>query len=150
VVDRIDLLINGQKFPNNRINVTANIKEDFSGISAEELALAPRVEFDSHQYDFGIILDDKVVEHTFKLTNKGKSNLFIRKVTATCGCTAVQPAKTMIPPGDSTVIKAVFNPSGREGNQKKAITVITNDPKHSKSILWINAVVQKSVNNINQ
>lgn len=150
VVDRLDLLINEQAFTNNRINVTANIKEDFSGISAEEMALAPRVEFDSHNYDFGVILGDKVVEHVFKLTNTGKSNLFIRKVTATCGCTAVQPAKTMIPPGDSTVIKVVFNPSGREGNQKKAITVITNDPKRSKSILWINAVVQKSAINLNQ
>jgi hypothetical protein len=150
VVDRLDLLINGQAVPNNRINVTANIREDFSGISAEEMALAPHVEFDSHLFDFGHIADNRIVEHAFKLTNTGKSNLFIRKVTASCGCTAVQPAKTMIPPGDSTVIKAVFNASGREGNQKKAITVITNDPKRSKSILWINAIVQKSVNNTNQ
>jgi hypothetical protein len=39
------------------------------------------------------------------------------------------------------MIKAVFNSAGREGNQKKAITVITNDPKRSKSVLWINGVV---------
>jgi hypothetical protein len=150
VVDRLDFMVNGQAFPNSRINVTANIREDFSEISAEEMAMAPRAEFDSHQFDFGNITDDKVVEHSFKLTNTGKSNLYIRKVGASCGCTAVQPAKTMIPPGDSTVIKAVFNASGREGNQKKAITVITNDPKRSKSILWINAIIQKSVINTKQ
>lgn len=148
-VDRLDLLINGQVFPNNRINVTANIKEDFSGLSAAEMALAPQAVFDSHLFDFGNISDDQVVEHAFKLTNTGKSALYIRKVSASCGCTAVQPAKTMIPPGDSTVIKAVFNAAGREGNQKKAITVITNDPKRSKSILWINAVIQKPISNIN-
>jgi hypothetical protein len=150
VVDRLELLINEQVFPNNRINITANIKEDFSTISADELVLAPDVEFDSHQFDFGKITGDKPVEHAFKLTNKGKSDLFIRKVTATCGCTAVQPAKTTIAPGDSTLIKAVFNPAGREGNQRKAITIITNAPKHSKSILWINAVVEKAPSNKNQ
>jgi len=150
LVDRLDLLINGQAFPNNRINITANIKEDFSAISAEELSKAPCVEFNSQSFDFGNITSDKVVEHAFKLTNTGKSNLIIHKVTASCGCTAVQPARSVIPPGDSTTIKAVFNPSGREGNQKKAITVITNDPKRSKSILWINAVVQKTTGSINE
>jgi hypothetical protein len=75
------------------------------------------------------------------LKNTGKSNLLFIRKTASCGCTAVQPARTTILPGESTEIKAIFNPRGREGNQKKAITVITNDPKHSRSILWINAVV---------
>jgi hypothetical protein len=143
VVDRLDLLVNGKVVPNNRINVTANIKEDFSGLSAEQLALAARAEFDSREFDFGSIAADKIVEHSFMLTNAGKSNLYIRKVTASCGCTAVQPARTTIPPGESTAIKAVFNARGREGNQKKAITVITNDPKRSRSILWINAMVEK-------
>jgi len=143
VVDRLDLLINGQTFPNNRINITANIREDFSKLSAVEMEEAPRIKFDSHLYDFGTIADNAVVEHDFKLTNTGKSDLFIRKVNASCGCTAVQPAKIQVSPGESTTIKAIFNAAGREGNQKKAITVITNDPKRSKSILWINGIVEK-------
>lgn len=148
-VDRLDLLINGSAVPNNRINVTANIKEDFSALTAEQLTNSARAEFDNKQHDFGAIKSDQVVEHIFMLTNSGKSELFIRKVTASCGCTAVQPAKTTVAPGGSTEIKAVFNARGREGNQKKAITVITNDPRQSRSILWINAVVEKA-NNPNQ
>jgi hypothetical protein len=146
-VDRLDLLINGLAVANNRVNVTAIIKEDFSGLTAEELAMAGRAEFESHEYNFGTISDKDIVTHAFKVTNVGKTDLFIRKVTASCGCTAVQPAKTIIAPGDSTVIKAIFNASGREGNQKKAITVITNDPKQSRTVLWINAVVQKQAGN---
>jgi hypothetical protein len=105
---------------------------------------APRVEFDSQLFDFGSIAANTLVEHEFRLTNRGKSDLLIRKVSASCGCTAVQPAKIQIPPGESTTIKAVFNAAGREGNQKKAITVITNDPKRSRSILWINGIVAPS------
>lgn len=144
VVDRLDLLINGQAFPKNRLNITANIKEDFSSYTAEDLAKAPVVQFDNHEFDFGSIPGKTPVEHSFKLINKGKSDLLIRKVTASCGCTAVQPAKTVIAPGDTALIKVKFNPAGREGNQKKAVTVITNDPKHSKSILWIKAEIQRA------
>lgn len=142
-VDRLDLLISGKAVANNRINITAIIKEDFSQLSAEDLANAARAEFDSREHNFGTITDKEVVEHSFKLTNTGKSNLYIRKVSASCGCTAVQPEKTTIAPGDTTVIRAVFNTAGREGNQKKAITVITNDPRQSRTVLWINAVIRK-------
>ncbi len=143
VVDRLDLLVNGASLPNNRISITANIKEDFSKLSSVDMEAAPRVDFDSQLFDFGSIASGAVVEHEFRLTNTGKSDLFIRKVSASCGCTAVQPAKTQIRPGESTSIKVLFNAAGREGNQKKAITIITNDPKRSKAILWINGMVEK-------
>lgn len=143
VVDRIDLLVNGQSVPANRISITANIKENFKDFTADDMSKAPEVEFDQTNYDFGVITPDKVVEHVFQLTNRGKSDLYIRKVSASCGCTAVQPAKIIIAPGESTAIKATFNAAGREGNQKKAITIITNDPKRSKTILWINGMVSK-------
>jgi hypothetical protein len=142
-VDRIDLLINGKSVPENRISVTANIKENFQSLTAEDLALAPVVEYDQTTFDFGTTSPDKVIEHIFTLTNMGKSNLYIRKVGASCGCTAVVPEKTTVAPGESIQIKTVFNPAGREGNQKKAITVITNDPKRSKTILWLNGIVAR-------
>jgi hypothetical protein len=141
IVDRVDLLVNGKEVPNNRISITANIKENFDSLTTEEMARAPVVQFDETSFDFGTKSPNKVIEHVFTLTNAGKSNLYIRKVGASCGCTAVQPSKTTIAPGESTQIKTVFNPAGREGNQKKAITVITNDPKRSKTILWLNGIV---------
>ena len=81
VVDRVDLLINGKAAPNNRISITANIKENFGALTAEEMALAPVVQFDETTYDFGTTSPDKVIEHVFTLTNAGKSNLYIRKVS---------------------------------------------------------------------
>jgi hypothetical protein len=146
-VDRLNMLINGKELPNNRINITANLREDFSMLTAEQLAAAARAQFDTHQFDFGNITADKLVEHTFYLTNTGKSDLYIRKVSASCGCTAVQPAKTKIVPGDSTAIKAVFNAKGKSGAQKKAITVITNDPRQSRSVLWVSAFIGDETGN---
>lgn len=95
-VDRLDLLINGLPVPGNRISITANIKENFRDLTAEDLSKAPVAEFDHITYDFGNITPDKEVEHVFTLTNKGNSNLYIRKVGASCGCTAVKPVGPLL------------------------------------------------------
>jgi hypothetical protein len=145
VVDRLYLTINGELLPNNTISLTANIKEDFSTLTAEKFAASPVVSFDTTTYDFGSVPVNTHVEHDFVMTNKGKSDLYVRKLNASCGCTAAQPSKTIIAPGESTVIKVVFNTQGRNGSEKKAITVITNDPRQSKTILWIKAFVENAI-----
>ncbi len=141
VIDRLILIVNGQQPTNNLLTVTSLIREDFSHLTAADLAKAPRVKFSSNTFNFGTISQEKPVEHNFVLTNTGKSNLIIHKVRASCGCTAVNPEKKVIAPGESTSIKAIFNPAGKQGDQKKSITVITNDPKESRTILWINGDV---------
>jgi len=145
VIDRLFLMVNGELLPNNTISLTANIKEDFSTMTAGEFARSPVVFMDTNTYDFGSVAANTSVEHDFILTNNGRSDLYIRKVTASCGCTAVQPSKTVIPPGVSTVIKVLYNTQGRNGADKKAITVITNDPRRPKVILWIKAYVESQI-----
>jgi hypothetical protein len=131
----------GQSY-SNRMVVSANIQEDFSKLSSEELASAPKASFSESRYDFGSIQPGQVVEHDFVLENKGKSDLIIRKVSASCGCTAVKPSKTLIKPGEQVPIKVKFNSRGRSGQQNKTVTVITNDPKNFKSILWIKGKIE--------
>jgi hypothetical protein len=145
VIDRLILTVNGEILPNNVISLTANVKEDFSMLTAEEFASSAIAVFDTTAFDFGSVPGNSKVEHEFILMNKGKSDLYLRKVSASCGCTVVQPSKTMIPPGDSTIIKVTYNTQGHSGADKKAITVITNDPRKSKSILWIKALVESPV-----
>ena len=100
--------------------------------------------FRPSEFKFGKIKQGEKVEHIYVLTNSGKSDLLIRKVKASCGCTAVQPEKNVIAPGESVDIRAVFNSAGKTGNQNKTVTIITNDPKKSKLILWVKGEVIKS------
>lgn len=137
VVDRIKMFINSKEAGDD-LNVTANIREDFSGLTSEDLLNAPSASFNTSVFDFGTIKSDsEPVAFDFILANKGRRDLKIRKISASCGCTAIAPDKTVIGPGSVARITAVFSPSGQGGLQKKAVTVITNDPKRSKSILWI-------------
>lgn len=141
VIDRLELSVNSSPVPDNIFTVTAVVREDFSKLTAEELNNAPKISFDKEKIDFGTIKPDASVKKEFLLRNAGKSDLIIRKIRATCGCTVAEPDEKIIPPGKSTVIKTSFNPKGKSGSQKYAITVITNDPKNYKKLLWIEGTV---------
>jgi len=144
VIDRMNLKINGTSERNYGLVVSANIEEDFSVLTPEELANAPVLNVDNTEFRFGKINQGEKIAHTFVITNTGKSDLVIRKVRASCGCTAVQPEKKVIAPGEKVNIKMVFNSAGKVGNQNKTVTIITNDPKKSKTILWIKGEVVRS------
>ncbi|MFP4664496.1 MAG: DUF1573 domain-containing protein [Bacteroidales bacterium] len=142
VIDRVYLKLNGEKNYRNRLSVSATIEEDFSHLSESELAKAPVAEFENTDFDFGTITQDESITTKYKFTNTGKSDLIIRKIKASCGCTATSPEKDVIKPGESSYIKVTFNARGKRGKQHKTITVITNDPKNTTTRLKIRGTVK--------
>ncbi len=146
VIDRIYLTINGKRVTNNRLSVSATIKEDFSKMSEKDKKNAPHITVDSLTFNFGTINQGDVVSHNFKFKNTGKSNLIIHKVKSSCGCTATAPESKMVAKGKSSSIKATFNSRGKVGKQHKTITVITNDPDNPEIILRITGYVNKTAN----
>jgi len=137
IIDRISVSLNGVKDRTNKIVVSANIQEDFSSLSPEQRNNAPGIEFSNTTFNFGKLNQGEKVDHEYTFKNTGKSDLLIRKVNASCGCTAILMDKMIIPPGQSSSIKANFNSAGKSGAQNKTITVITNDPANPRIILWI-------------
>lgn len=138
---RIYLSLDGSKDYKSSIGVSATIGEDFSGLTPEQLANAPVAKFAESTFDFGEMKQGDKREHTFMLTNAGKSDLLIRNVRTSCGCTAVAPSTKLIAAGETAPIKVTFNSRGKRGRQSKSITVITNDPKNPTSTLRITSNV---------
>ncbi len=138
---RVYLSLNGSKDYRASVGVSATIEEDFSHLTEEELANAPVAVFSEEKYDFGELKQGEKKDHTFTLSNDGKSELIIRNVRSSCGCTAVAPAKKVIAPGESAPVKVTFNSRGKRGRQSKSITVITNDPNNPTSRLRISCNV---------
>lgn len=143
VVDRFTLSVNDQPINNNPITITGSIEEDYSKLSPKELENAPKADFNTTSYNFGTIPEGNLAEFSFILKNVGKSDLIIRKVKASCGCTTVEPSKKILKPGESSPIAASFRTNGFTGQQSKSITVITNDPKNSTVILRMSGNVEK-------
>jgi len=146
VMDRINFLINGEKVSQNRLSISATIEEDFSHLTPDELANGRRVEFENTTFEFGTIKSGEKTTYNFVFKNTGKSDLVIRKIKASCGCTATNPEKMVIKPGESSHITATFNSAGKRGNQNKTITVITNDPTNPSVVLKITGTVEEVKN----
>ncbi len=136
ITTRLNILLNGEKV-RDYFTVSARVEENFSNLTKEDLANAPKIVFENLNFDFGQTKSKDPIEHNFTFKNEGKNDLIIRKIRATCGCTTVAPEKTVIKPGETTSFKAVFNPGSRKGKQRKSIYVITNDPKNSNVRLMI-------------
>ena len=141
VYDRINMMQNGQSVNKNRLTISASITENFTKLTDEEKANAPVIDFEKTRYNFGKAKQKTKVKHDFTFTNKGKSELKIRKIKASCGGTTVNPSKDIIAPGESATIKAIFNTGSRKGRQTKTITVISNDPENSQIRLWLKGEV---------
>lgn len=96
---------------------------------AEQRPPAPSIVCDQPVYNFGEMANTQDVEHAFVIRNEGTATLEIRNVRASCGCTATEISNKMIPPGESSTVKAKLNLRGRQGRQYKTIFVDSNDPK---------------------
>lgn len=142
IIDRVDVKLNDAYDPRNRLSVSATIEEDFSKLTPEQLANAPVIEFESKVFEFGNIKEGESVSYEYKFTNKGKSDLHIRKIKASCGCTATNPADDIIKPGKTSSIKTTFNSRGKKDKQNKTITVITNDPVNHTTTLTVSGNVE--------
>jgi len=102
----------------------------------------PIIKFTKKVHDFGTIKEiDGKVKYVFEFTNTGNSDLKLTSVRSSCGCTAPNWTKTPIPPGGKGFVSAEYNPKGRPGPFNKAVTVKSNDSKHSNIALFIKGKV---------
>jgi hypothetical protein len=145
VSDMIKIKTNGELQQNVYYYVSANLVEDFSGLSGEELKNSPVFKVDKTTVDLGKIAGSTPNEVEYKFTNTGKNDLIIRHIRSSCGCTAVQQGiqGQGIKAGESSSIKATFNSGSYKGKVTKAIYVYTNDPKNSEVVLMVTADVNQ-------
>lgn len=94
----------------------------------------PIISFDKASYDFGTIDEGDVIETEFLITNSGKSDLIIKKASATCGCTIPDWPKEAIKPGEAAPMKVKFNSRGKRNKISKTITLVTNTESGKETV----------------
>lgn len=107
----------------------------------------PKIVSPNPDHNFGEILESQIVSHSFEILNTGNAELKIEKVQASCGCTAAQPAKKILKPGEKTTIKVEFDASNRMGYQQKYVYVFSNDPETPQLRLSFTALIVERISN---
>lgn len=128
--ERLSLYVNGKHKYKGDLTINANIIEDFSYLSKRELKKAPKMVFEETRVEFGNLTQGEKATHVFKFKNEGKSDLIIRKIKTSCGCTAVNPESLIIKAGKDSKISITFNSKNKRGRQHKFIYIICNDPQN--------------------
>jgi len=74
----------------------------------------------------GTVTEGGTLKINYRFKNSGSKPLVIEKVQPSCGCTVADYPKQPIAPGQEGVISAEFDTKGKDGMQKKNITVYAN------------------------
>lgn len=120
--------------------LTALVNEDFTKLSAKQLAKAPAIRIAEPSADFGTLdASGTPEERTVEIANTGKSTLEIRRVYTVTPGVGVSADRTSIKPGKKAVVTVRVNPAELTGALLNSrIQVISNDP--TQPIATIRAV----------
>ena len=77
-------------------------------------------------HDFGQLTEGDTVEYLYKFVNKGELPLVINNITASCGCTTPDWPRDPVAPGEESAVRVRFNSRGKQGEQRKTVTVYAN------------------------
>ncbi len=87
----------------------------------------------------GKVYTKDTIEFAFEFKNTGQTDLEVRRISTSCGCTAVRGiAGNVYPPGTGDVMRVRYTPRG-PGDARKFVQVFTNDPVQSVTRLTIGA-----------
>ncbi len=137
IFDRVAIKTNDNVQPLKTLNITLKIFEDFSVLTPKDLKKAPIAHFETMDYNYGQVKAGELIKFKFIVHNEGKNDLIIRKVKASCGCTATKLDNTIVKKGKTAIIEVEYDTKGQTGLQHKTITVTTNDPKSPEIVLNI-------------
>ncbi|MEO6844708.1 MAG: DUF1573 domain-containing protein [Ginsengibacter sp.] len=77
-------------------------------------------------YDFGTVAEGEKVMFNYRFRNTGTHPLVIASAVASCGCTVPEKPEEPVKPGETGIIKVVFNSEGRKGPANKTVRVVSN------------------------
>ncbi len=102
---------------------------------------APRVSVGETVHDFGKVVEDQALSHTFAIDNQGGQPLKIEEVDPDCACTAVDYDRS-IAPGAQGKITLTIKPYSVMHQFKKETRVRFNDPDRGLVVFVLKGVAQ--------
>ncbi len=120
-------------------------------------ANSPKIVFKENAFDFGNKDEGPDITHEFTFHNRGRSDLIIKNVGTSCGCTAAVVRKkgtnpdsaaaypVTFSPAEGGSIKVTYHTQGRPGHATKVITITSNDVANPNIQVTINMTVVREV-----
>ena len=134
-----NVTVDGRRITDKRIEIRARIRDNFSGMTQEDVDKGAVPMANSSSYDFGVIKRGESASHSFQLRNIGESELIIHKIEPNQpGTISRNPGR--IAKGASDSIDITVTPD-KAGDIVYAFSLYTNAPKRPIMILLVTGKV---------
>lgn len=102
--------------------------------------------FDKTTISRELLHSAKMFSFQFDFENTGKYPVEIKKISTSCGCTMVKPAKSLYLPKEKGNIEGTFIIGDRIGTQNQEITIETNDISKKYYKLTLKLYIKREIN----
>ncbi|MDP7396407.1 MAG: DUF1573 domain-containing protein [Lentisphaeria bacterium] len=102
-----------------------------------------QLQFESTELELRGLPNDTTLSGAYRFTNIGETEITVKTVKTSCGCTTTGLDKKTYAPGESGEISATIKV--REGVSEKKITVTTDEPSKETTTLIIRGIVPRYV-----
>jgi hypothetical protein len=109
-------------------------------LASGDSTAAPYMYFKEESHDLGKVAEGEKVAYTFTVENRGKTDLLLKDVQTSCGCTVAKYENHPIASGKTGTIELLLNTSGKNGHVTKTAKVMSN-AKPDMKILTIKCEV---------
>jgi Protein of unknown function (DUF1573) len=108
-------------------------------------ARAPSAVFAQVEYDFGTVEQGTAVTHAFPFRNDGDIELHIDELRSGCGCLAALADPRPVKPHAAGEVQVTLDTTALSGDQRRTVTVYSNDPKRRTVLLVLRGTVAADV-----
>ena len=125
-----------------QLDVLADVFEYYAPFAKENLNLVPQLVIEPKEKDLKTIKSSTIQVENVVLNNRGRQVLKIKKIQGNCECLKLELPKTSLDPGESLVLKVVFDPKGRQGIDQRNIYIFSNDPVNPVQLFLLKSRVE--------
>lgn len=105
------------------------------------MLVAQEVTLDVKRMDFGVIVDSRILEHTFHIRNKTDAVVHLEALPNSCSCMVNRPSPDVLQPGESAKLHVVFQPKGYKGKFRWDAKIKTDYPASPLLVLPMEAFI---------
>ncbi|MDE5868870.1 MAG: DUF1573 domain-containing protein [Muribaculaceae bacterium] len=124
--------------PRQGIIYKANITPDFSTLTSQQVAVAPRCYLIPERFDLGIVSGNEVKTVNFKIQNQGKEKMSVLKVSPKSEAVVMKRIPKTVKPGKTEDASlSLLLGKTPAGAFRLPIEVYTDDPLHPLKIFYL-------------
>lgn len=115
------------------------------GLIAVSLLHGSTLSWDRTEVDLEMKPEQKEIEASFNVTNKGEDRIRIARIKTSCGCTGTVIDRKILRPGESTEIVATFNKGKRQGLNRLQLDVFIDSQADAIATLRMNVAIPELI-----